>query len=930
MTAAKIQTAFHKGELAPALFARVDLAAYHTGLATCRNFFVDYRGGVSTRAGTEYILQAFKSATAVRLIPFQASFTVNYVLEFGDFYIRFYFNGGPVLESTKPITGATQANPCVLTVNGHGYNTGDWVFITGVGGMTQLNGKYFQVTNLTANTISLQDLNGNNINSTGYSIYTAGGTIARVYTLVSPYAAADLATLKYAQNVNTLVLCHSSYAPYVLTLISATNWTILPITFGSTIGAPTGVASTSTFAAGAVNYSYEVTAVDFSGQESIASSATSQSAKADEATVRGTNQITWTAVAGAQYYNVYKAKSSITTAIPPGAAYGFIGFTTGVAFNDININPDFSSTPPIGQNPFVGSQVTSITVTASGTYTNVPSVTIAAPANGGQATGSAYLGVLSATPGTSSTNWVVGFQLSFGNGVILRVASVNVNNQITSYTVMNPGFLGNGSTPANPVSAVGLLPGFSASANLTWGVTGVNIIQGGSGYTSVPAVTFSSGTATAIAALGNVAAGYPSVPAYFQQRLVLAGPSGSPQQFNMSIPGSYYNFNISNPIQDDDAIEATINSLQLNTIKALVPMPTGLVTLCDKQAFVINGGGANVPITPADATAAAQAYNGCSDVPPIVSNYDILYVQSKGAIVRDLAYNFYANVYTGTDISILSSHLFFGFTITSWAYAEEPFKLIWVVRSDGALLSLSFLKEQELIGWARHDTSGLFKSNCTVVEAVSQGNVDAHYLVVQRTVNGNTIQYIERMADRFWSGVTDPWCVDAGLNYTGAPATTFTGLDHLEGMTVTGIADGVSFGTKTVTNGAITLSSPASNVTVGLAFTPQIQTLPLDTGEPTIQGKPKKISGVTVRCQSTLGINIGSSLTNQIPMKDTIIGNVGRQTNTVLAGLLTGDAWTATDPLWQVPGQYYITQPNPYPATILGVIPEFDVGNTQK
>src|SRR5258708_31897949 len=98
-----MQFSFNSGEWAPALNARVDISKYHSGAAILRNFFVDYRGGATARPGTKYILQT-RLTTAVRLIPFQASLTVSYVLEFGDLYIRFYNNGAPVLESAKNIT----------------------------------------------------------------------------------------------------------------------------------------------------------------------------------------------------------------------------------------------------------------------------------------------------------------------------------------------------------------------------------------------------------------------------------------------------------------------------------------------------------------------------------------------------------------------------------------------------------------------------------------------------------------------------------------------------------------------------------------------------------------------------------------------------------------------------------------------------------
>jgi len=297
----------------------------------------------------------------------------------------------------------------------------------------------------------------------------------------------------------------------------------------------------------------------------------------------------------------------------------------------------------------------------------------------------------------------------------------------------------------------------------------------------------------------------------------------------MSQPGSYYNFNVTSPTQADDAITGTIVSSELNAIKSMISMPSGLIMLSSRQAWQVSGGAPGSAITPIDVVSQAQAYNGASDVPPIVANFDILYVQAKGSIVRDLTYDFYKNIYTGTDISVLSSHLFFGYTITEWAFAEEPFKIVWTIRSDGKLLSLTFLKEQEIQGWAQHDTNGLFKSVASVTETVAEGAVDAVYFVVQRVVNGNTVKYIERMADRFLASGATPnyktWCVDAGLQYNGAPATSFSGGEHLAGMTVTGLADGIVIAPFVMpTNGNFTLSA-ASVVTIGLAYTPQLQTM---------------------------------------------------------------------------------------------------------
>lgn len=928
-----MQHSFHAGEWAPALNARVDLAKYHSAAALLRNFFVDYRGGASTRAGTKYILRAYKSATAVRLITFQASFTVGYVLEFGDLYIRFINSGAYVLETAIALTAATAASPAVFTKNAHGLQNGDWVFTTLFAGGTwsTINGKYYIVAARTANTFQLTDLFGNALNTPTLGTWSAG-SVARVYTLTSIYTAAELALLKYAQNINTLVLCHPNHVPAVLTLISAANWTLTAISFGPNILAPINVSVSSTLAAGQVNYAYRVTTVDVNGQESEPSLFGTLASRQDLRTTPGSNQVIWsTPVVGAVSFNVYKAQLDYASAVPSGSQFGFIGNVTGDRLTDSNIQQDYSLTPPITYNPFSGSSVTSVTITAGGSYTTLPTLTIAAPPSGVTATAQPLMQPTGVALVSGGFGYHIGDTVTLPNNVSILVTAEGAGGSIGAFTITSLGLATLGISP-NPVSQISTSgSGFAATFTITYTVSSALLSNPGSGYVGAPAVSFSPAGATATSAIGASSSGNPTVPGYFQQRLVLAGPPGSPQQFNMSQPGSYYNYNYSDPVQTDDSIQSVLVSQQLNTIKSMISMPSGLVFLTDRQAWLINGGSPGSGISPINITANSQAYNGASDVPPIVANFDILYVQAKGSIVRDLTFNFYTNIYTGTDISVLSSHLFYGYTITGWAFAEEPFKTVQAIRNDGTLLTLTFLKEQELIGWAHSDTSGLYKSVTTVTESVSFGYVDATYVVVQRTINGTNVQYIERFAERiFNNGTRDAWCVDAGLQYNGSPATTFSGGEHLAGATVTGLADGAVITPFVMaTNGNFTLATAASVVTIGLAFTPQLQTLALDLGEPTVQGKRKKITAVTVRCEDTLGLSIGKTFDTLVPMKDLVLGNVGSASNEVVTGLVTGDARTIIDPSWTVDGQYCIEQPYPLPATILGVIPEIAVGDTR-
>ena len=175
----------------------------------------------------------------------------------------------------------------------------------------------------------------------------------------------------------------------------------------------------------------------------------------------------------------------------------------------------------------------------------------------------------------------------------------------------------------------------------------------------------SSGAAAATAYLGATSNGVPTVPGFVQQRLFLGGLLGAPQTFYLSRPGSYFNFDISQPTRADDSISATLVSGTLNNIKSVVPSNSGMLVLTDKASWVVNGGTAGAALTPSSIVANPQSFVGASDVPPIVANYDVLYVQSKGSAIRDLAFNIYFNTFTGTDISTIASHLYYSANIAS-------------------------------------------------------------------------------------------------------------------------------------------------------------------------------------------------------------------------------------------------------------------------
>lgn len=217
---------FSAGEISPDLYGRVDQELYYTGLRKCSNFMVRQYGGASNRPGMAFTAESKIHSRQTRLIPFQFNEEQTYALEFGHLYMRVIKDGAEVLNAAKNITGATKADPCVITSVAHGFSNGDDVYIADVLGMVELNGRTFRIANVAADTFELQDFLGNNIDSTGYTTYSSGGTAATVYTLVTPYQEDHLFELNYAQSNDVLTVTHPSYYPRDITRSAHNSWSI--------------------------------------------------------------------------------------------------------------------------------------------------------------------------------------------------------------------------------------------------------------------------------------------------------------------------------------------------------------------------------------------------------------------------------------------------------------------------------------------------------------------------------------------------------------------------------------------------------------------------------------------------------------------------------------------------------------------------------
>jgi hypothetical protein len=224
-------TNFTGGELSPRLDGRNDLAKYASGCKTLQNMIVYPHGSAARRSGTSFVAEVENSAEKTRLIPFEFSTTQTYILEFGNEYIRFYKDGGAILEANKTITGITQADPGVVSITSHGFSNGDTIVISGVVGMTEVNGKRFKVANVNTNDFELQDIDGVDVDTTSFTAYASGGVANRVYQIATTYLTADLFQIKYAQSADVMYLCHPEYSVKKLSRTGHTSWSITEVDF---------------------------------------------------------------------------------------------------------------------------------------------------------------------------------------------------------------------------------------------------------------------------------------------------------------------------------------------------------------------------------------------------------------------------------------------------------------------------------------------------------------------------------------------------------------------------------------------------------------------------------------------------------------------------------------------------------------------------
>jgi hypothetical protein len=411
---------------------------------------------------------------------------------------------------------------------------------------------------------------------------------------------------------------------------------------------------------------------------------------------------------------------------------------------------------------------------------------------------------------------------------------------------------------------------------------------------------------------------YPGAVSYEQQRRVFASTITLPQTMWMTRTGTESNLSASTPSRDTDALVFRIAAREANTIRHIVPLSQLVLLTSSAEWAVTANGSATLALTPSTLSVQPQGYTGSSNVVPVTVSNSLLYAMALGGHVGEMTYNYYAGGYVTQDISLMAPHLFDFFTIVDMAYSKAPYPIMWCVSSNGTLLGLTYSPANKVSAWHHHDTDGAFESVCVVTE----GNESVPYVIVNRTIQGRQVRYVERMHSRQVEVLTDSFFVDAGLLVNSPGQTSVSGLDHLEGKTVSILADGAVQPQQVVASGTVTLQHAANIVAVGLPIIADLQTLPFSfAAQGYGQGALKNVNKVWLRVHNSSGIFAGPTLDELVEYKQRTTEPYGSPPS-----MITGVIELDLSPGWDDDGSVFIRQSDPLPLIVASMTIEASIG----
>ncbi len=926
-----IQYGMIAGELSPKLFGRPDLEKYDFGVALACNWVVDYEGGLFTRPGRYFADFLENPLSATKFVKFQFSPTTanTYNIVFGDGYIRFIQDGAYIVESDVTISGATAADPVVVTATGHPYADGDWIKISSIAGMTELNTRTFEVANKTANTFELVNvITDTGLDGSAYTAYTSGGVANRIYTIANPYTATDLAKLKTYQIRDTLRMVHSDYVVKNLTRSSATSWAISNEITKNNTTVVTGITANYGGSNGNNDIVYGITSVDFDGNESLpvfweakqrSGPSTSDSVFLD-----------WDIIPDISHYNIYRSGIRKKNQGIYSYPLGFLTKVIGPAYIDAGeiTSPDFTLTPPKHSNPFADGRITFIEITAGGSgYTTATVVTVTG-------TGSGFVGL----PIANQTGVLIGVKIvnggegwtgtptisfSVGTGATATATlSETSGNNPTASTIFQQRQL-YAATDNNPLSIYGSRPGqfsnfdesdtlidsdsydFTLDAETISPIRHMKAAQGGLIIMTQAGIWKLSGGGDALVTPLNAKADLQTntgvsdiAPLNIDTDVLYITEKDSTVRLLV-----YSDF------------EKTHSGKNLALYSNHFFKPTNIIvswTYAEsphKLVWSVREDGSLLAMAiDKDQNVFAWTQNTTQGL-----HKDILAVEENGV---DVVYHAIERILDGNTVKTIE----FDATRTI-DHVENSvcvdMGLTLGSTSPAATLTLS----------AATGTAITLTASASVFVSGDVGSVvraGGGKITITGYTSGTVLTGdVKRDVTEVISETVVPYVVASGDWTLDTPVTTISGLWHLEGMEVQILADGNRMTDATVANGSLTLANSATRVTVGLKYTSTIQTLPVTAApQSMIEGHRKSIKGVILREYESRGLQVGATEDNLYYINDRMNENWGEPTelgNHVHYEILSSD--------WNEDGQFWIVQNDPLPATVLNFVVDLEVGD---
>lgn len=844
---------FNGGELSPLMNGRVDFDGYRSGCVQMENFMVRPYGGAFKVPGTQYIGEVKDSTKKVRLVSMRISRTENYILEVGAGYFRFW-------KETEPA-------------------------------YLQINSGYSVVAHSTATTYELGDLcssggtnyvrcgNGGATDSSFATALAAGYWHALTGSIIewpNSFSESELAEIDWHPVNRTLVMTHANHSPLIIESVP-TDGADDFIDHVAWSDATTTTPSYS-FMVGAINFTFPPL-VDhpLSATSGQTVTVAYQAAAWATATVYAVGNLRKNTAGTLVYYCTTAHTSAAATEPGVGASWATrwrLATPDEVLYTLTASTADIFDGLGVGDLFIVESQAEARTATMAGTppvsYETLPTFMQGSYAVSTEwVSGGAPLCELQLQESKNGVTWhtINAWTVaSLNAGTILyndeapaQGAWYRLNGQLNSATSGNCfGKLEPRFTPAKlpfRISSVTSSTVLVVSSALPYGGIVPSAMLGSCEFFFLPAFSASNG--------------YPSCVGFHNLRLWFGGTSKEPNRVRGSNVDDFFNFATGD--KDDNGFDVVLNSSASNLVRWIAGYRQGLVVGTEGDEWTIQGGGdGSEVLKPTNIQAIQRNRSGSKRLSAIQTKDSLLWVSLTGRRVHEFSYVFASDNYEAPDMTLRAEHVTEGGIIDA-AFQNEPDPILWCVSGNGVLLGFSYNRQNQITAWFRRTTDGYFEAVATLR---STGDADRVWCVVKRTINGATKRYIERFyptAQEFNFSTASDFCyLDCAKKITQASSTAVSGLSHLEAKAVKVWHSGTTIESKTVASGAITLSSAATTMFVGLPIASVLQPEPIEQvlQDGTAQGRRFNAQ----RIQLLLHKAMGGSLSNDPALTGDSIG----------------------------------------------------------